>query len=291
MNVPRLETLLGWLEATMRLRGIKRHEWERDGAKLSYHEYGRTRPGRTLVLVHGLGTSTLSWVKVFGALGAKHHVLAIDLPGWGFSPPPPGKEFATIQDMVSLVTRFIETVSNRPVVLVGQSMGGWVCAKVAAARPDLIEELVLSNNAGVLYPEVGELRQRMDLKSQADVEAFWKEMWHQVPSMYRYFRADYVTKMHEPRIVGFFDSLTEADFINHDLPKLTMPVSILWGTSDRFIPMKTVDLMLPELPNARVYWIPRCGHIPALEQPREFIRILNGVLLKPNRDIPGAPSV
>lgn len=273
-----LQTFLTWLEALLRLRGVQRRTFGHDGMLLSYHEYGSRRRGHTVVLVHGLGTSNLTWVKVLGRLARRHHVYAVDLPGWGHSPLPAGAENATIPMHAEAVTRFVDSLPEKPVVLVGQSLGGWVCAKVAAARPDLVEHLVLCNNAGVLYPEVGELRAHMDLRTHEQVEAFWRILWHKVPALYRFFKEDYVAKMQGMKILGFFDSVQEGDFINGDLARITMPVSILWGTSDRFIPASTVDEMVAHLPDARVYWIPRCGHIPALERPREFLRLMNAIL-------------
>lgn len=273
-----VETVFKWVEALMRARGVKRRRLEAEGHTLSYHEYGPREAERTIVLVHGLGTSTLSWFKVIRPLGRRYRVLALDLPGWGFSPYPPGRDHSTVPDLVAAITLFLERVAGRPVVLIGQSMGGWACAKAAASRPDLVEELVLVNNAGVLYPEVAELRTRLDLRSPAMVDEFWRNMYHRVPRLYRLFRKDFVRRMHEPRILRFMDSLTEADFINADLGRLTVPVTILWGQEDRFIPAHTVDLMVRELRQGRVVWIPRCGHIPALERPREFLRIVNGIL-------------
>ena len=273
-----LETLLGWLETAMRIRGIRRHGWEQDGIRLSYHAAGRPGREHTVVLVHGLGSNTLSWVKVFPALARRYRVYALDLPGYGHSPMPTGKDHAPIPDQVEAVAKFLQSLPEKRVTLVGQSMGGWVCAKVAAKHPEIVEQLVLCNNAGVLYPDVGELRRALDLKTHDEVQRFWGTLWYRVPGFYRYFKGDYVSKMQARRVIGFFDSLQEADFINDDLPNLRMPVSILWGMNDRFIPAKTVDLMLPLLENGRVYWIPRCGHIPALERPDEFVRILRGLL-------------
>jgi pimeloyl-ACP methyl ester carboxylesterase len=287
----RVETFFGWLEASMRLRGVRRHRWQDGDLELSYHAYGRPDALRTIVLVHGLGTSTLSWMKVFGALGKKHRVLAVDLPGWGHSPFPKGKDHATIPDLVAAVTRFLEQVPGRKVVLVGQSMGGWVSAKVAAQRPDLVQELILSNTAGVLYPEVGRLREKLDVQTHKAVTEFWGDMWHRVPFFYKFFTGDYVAKMHEPRVLRFFDTLTEADFINQDLERLQMPISILWGTSDRFIPITTVDIMIKHLGSANIHWIPNCGHIPALEQPKEFVRIVEGILRSPMATSAGPSSM
>lgn len=273
-----VETVFRWVEALMRARGVRRRRLEVDGQHLSYHEYGPSGAGSTIVLIHGLGTSTLSWFKVFKRLGRRHRVLALDLPGWGLSPYPPGKDHSTIGDLSAAIVSFIEHVAKGPVILVGQSMGGWACAKAARQRPDLVTQLVLVNNAGVLYPEVAELRDRLDIRTPEMVEEFWRRMYHRVPRLYRLFRKDFVRRMQEPRIRGFMESLKQEDFINEDLAALTMRVTIIWGQEDRFIPISTVDLMLPKLRDGRVVWIPRCGHIPALERPREFSRVMEALI-------------
>lgn len=272
-----LATLLSTLERVMRLRGVRRRQWVHDGTPVVYHEVGR-RHSSPLVLVHGLGTNWLSWAKVVLRLGRTHHVYAIDLPGWGSSPFAAGRDHATISELAHTITGFLKEVVREPVVVIGQSLGGWVSAKVAARNPELVRQLVLTNNAGVYFPEVTSLRKTLDLQTHAEVVEFWQKMWHRVPSTYRYFTDDYVAKMHEPRVLKFLDSIMEADFINEDLPALPMPVSIIWGMSDRFIPITTVDVMLERLPDARVYWLPECGHIPALEKPRQYVRTLEAAL-------------
>lgn len=281
MTVPPLQKLLGWLDAALQLRGVKRRVWNGDGWTLSYHVGGPAESETVVVLVHGMGSSSLSWVKVLPALRRRYRVYAPDLPGWGYSPLPPGRDHVTMPQLTDAVVAFLETVVQRRVLLVGQSLGGWVAAKVAARRPDLVHQLVLCNSAGVFYPEVRSLRDLLDVRSQTQVESFWHQMWHKVPWFYRYFTDDYVAKMHEPRVLQFFDALQEGDFLNDDLARIQVPTSILWGTSDRFIPIETVDTMVRSLSDARVYWIPRCGHIPALERPKEFLRILRAIAPAP----------
>jgi len=271
--VPTIQTFFRLLDRAARVAGIRRKAMA-ETPRLSYLEAG-TGHARTVVLVHGLGTSALSWIKVMPRLGRRYHLLVPDLPGWGWSPLPDGKDHATVHELRDALIVFLERVAKLPVVLVGQSMGGWVSAKVAATRPDLVERLFLANSAGVLYPEVAELKQKLDVRSDDDVDSFWRNMYHRVPWFYRFFSDDYVAKMHEPRVLNFFESIQEESvFVNNDLQRITMPTTVLWGTADRFLPRSTVDILLAGLPDVKVHWIPRCGHIPALERPGEFVRIL-----------------
>jgi pimeloyl-ACP methyl ester carboxylesterase len=108
-------------------------------------------PERTFVLVHGLGGSTLSWYAV-GPLLARHgHVLALDLAGFGRTPRDERR--GRVSDQRRLVSRFIDaTVGDRPVVLVGNSMGGAISMLEAGLEPSRVEGLVLSNSVWGAYP-------------------------------------------------------------------------------------------------------------------------------------------
>ena len=121
---------------------MKSHFIDVDGPT-HYQEAGIDGP--VLVLVHGIGASYLSWDPVVKSLGETHRVLAIDLIGFGFTPPH-GRR-ATIERNAQLLIEFAETMTDRPVTLVGNSMGGLVSMLAAVERPDIIERLVLVNPA------------------------------------------------------------------------------------------------------------------------------------------------
>jgi pimeloyl-ACP methyl ester carboxylesterase len=101
--------------------------------------------GRVMLLVHGLGGSHLNWMSVAPRLAEHHRVLAIDLPGFGRSPLA-GRR-STIAANVDVVTRAIAQLSDGPIVLVGNSMGGLLSLGAAAMQPDLLHGLVLVDPA------------------------------------------------------------------------------------------------------------------------------------------------
>lgn len=274
-----LDRLMRVVELLLRLTGVRRKAFRlADGLELSYIEAG-AKPGRqTIVLLHGLGTSNLSWGRVIGRLRHRFHVVAPDLPGFGRSRLPAGKEHASVTDHGNALAEFLEHVPfATPVILVGQSMGGWLAVKAARRVPDRVSHLVLVNSAGVLYPGIEELQHIVTPSTKEEVFAFWKRMWHRVPAYYGLFWKDAASHMATANVRKFLESLQEGDFVNEDLALVKSPVTIIWGTEDRFIPAFTVDMMLEKLPVARVVWIPRCGHIPALEAPAEFVRVLGAV--------------
>ncbi len=99
-----------------------------------------------MLLVHGLGGSLLNWRDVTADLAGTHHVWSLDLIGFGRTPRA-GRE-ATIPNNFAVVARVAEHVGRgRPVVLVGNSMGGLISILVAARHPERVASLVLVDPA------------------------------------------------------------------------------------------------------------------------------------------------
>ncbi|MEV0849398.1 alpha/beta hydrolase [Streptomyces sp. NPDC049954] len=122
-------------------------------------------PGRTLVVrsrpparaglppalfVHGLGGSSQNWSALMQSLAGDLDAEALDLPGFGESPPPDDGDYS-ITGQARTVVRLIEARGRGPVHLAGNSMGGAVATRVAAARPDLVRTLTLVSPA---LPEI-----------------------------------------------------------------------------------------------------------------------------------------
>lgn len=104
---------------------------------IHWRDYGGSGP--LLVLIHGLGGSIASWDLIGPRLANTHRVVAMDLPGFGLSPPWRDYELDT---HARAVTRFLEHFNERA-TLVGNSLGGLLCEIVAAREPELVESLVL----------------------------------------------------------------------------------------------------------------------------------------------------
>jgi pimeloyl-ACP methyl ester carboxylesterase len=100
-------------------------------------EYGGS--GDLIVLVHGLGGSTANWLGVRTGLARHGRVVAIDLPGFGLSPP--ARDFR-LETHRQAIEDFIE-VEGAPATLIGNSTGGLLSEMVASHRPDLVDRLVL----------------------------------------------------------------------------------------------------------------------------------------------------
>ncbi|KPH99361.1 hypothetical protein OK074_6044 [Actinobacteria bacterium OK074] len=112
------------------------------------------QPARTglppALYVHGLGGSSQNWSELMPLLDGLVDSEALDLPGFGDSPPPDDGDYS-ISGHARAVIRHLDAAGRGPVHLFGNSMGGAVSTRVAALRPDLVRTLTLISPA---LPEI-----------------------------------------------------------------------------------------------------------------------------------------
>ncbi|SEE43982.1 Pimeloyl-ACP methyl ester carboxylesterase [Streptomyces sp. 3213] len=96
--------------------------------------------------VHGLGGSSQNWSLLMARLDGVVDSEALDLPGFGDSPPPDDGDYS-VTGHARAVIRYLDAAGRGPVHLVGNSLGGAVATRVAAVRPDLVRTLTLVSPA------------------------------------------------------------------------------------------------------------------------------------------------
>ncbi|REK85397.1 alpha/beta hydrolase [Streptomyces inhibens] len=104
--------------------------------------------------VHGLGGSSQNWSALMPLLADRLDGEAIDLPGFGQSPPPDDGNHS-VSAQARAVIRYLDAAGRGPVHLIGNSLGGAVTTRVAAVRPDLVRTLTL------ISPALPELRPQL----------------------------------------------------------------------------------------------------------------------------------
>ena len=108
---------------------------------LNWRDYGGS--GDTIVLIHGLGGSIANWQAIGPRLAKQFRVVALDLPGFGLSPPGPDWSLDT---HAKAVRAFIDEVAGSATLL-GNSLGGLLAEMIAAKSPEFLETLVLVSPA------------------------------------------------------------------------------------------------------------------------------------------------
>jgi pimeloyl-ACP methyl ester carboxylesterase len=250
--------------------------------------------GSPVLLVHGLGNSSLVWRRVIPGLARNHLVIAADLPGFGHSSP------TRQRPLLDAYTGFLAELIRRagrgvPAAIVGNSVGGAVAMRLALTHPALVERLVLVDPAGVgqgvpswwrlvrfeplvrllsavpltLTPRpvlehvIGAAYRRMAFADPSHVSErsvrLFAERLNSRDRIHRFLR-----NAHD--VVDAFEG--EVQRLEHPLP---VPVLALWGRHDRLVPLHDALALLERLGELEVRIIEDAGHSPQLEAPEAFL--------------------
>ncbi|OAN43879.1 alpha/beta hydrolase [Chloroflexus islandicus] len=265
--------------ALLRL-GATSHERRLAGIRAHYYAMPARGEGNLpVLLLHGIADRAQTWSFVMPKLTTIGPVYALDLAGFGLSGFPPGQRYATIEQQTALVQAMIREVIGRPTLIVGNSMGGWIAVRVALATPELVAGIVLLAPGGAI------LRGReswepflhtIELPDGRTVRKVLRQMYGR-PPLPLYFAGEGLRSIfRRDPVTQFVAALDEHALLRpEDLRALRVPVAMIWGEDDYFIPRESRDFFCANLPHARVIFLPRCGHMPQQQRPREvaaFIR-------------------
>jgi pimeloyl-ACP methyl ester carboxylesterase len=299
--------------------------WPGELVQIGDHQvYVRSTPDKTgepALCVHGLAGSSRNWTDLIDLLRPRLACDALDLPGFGDSPPRPDRRYS-VAALAQTVAALIESRKNK-VHLIASSLGGTVAVKVAATRPDLIRTLTLISPAlpdprphpdqvhfAVLsLPGVGPrlLRKYDALPPQnrvadvittcfADPARFGAERFAaEVAELARRDTLDHATAA----LIGTIRTLT-ADFFRkgrhtgwRDAARVTAPALVIYGSDDRVVDPRMAGRAAHAFANARIVVLPRTGHLAHMEHPEQVaaeIAIMLDATAQRAREFPLAPA-
>ena len=276
------------------------------------------------LFVHGLEGSSRNWTDLMDLLRPHLACDALDLPGFGDSPPRPDRRYS-IAALAQTVITLIEKHHQNPVHLVGNSLGGAVCVKVAATRPELIRTLTL------ISPALPDLRPRLDL-----VRFPVMGLPRVGPRLIRHYQAALPPERRVAAVIatcfsnpGLFpqarlaaeaaelgrrDSLEYAgaalvgsaralttEFLRRgrrspwqDAARVTAPTLVVYGARDRLVDPRAAGRAAHQFKDARIVVLPRTGHVAQMEHP-DLVAAEIGILLDSAaagraREFPLAPA-
>jgi len=236
--------------------------------------------GAPLLFLHGAG-GIPAWDGALPLLAREYHVYAPLLPGFGRST---GLEH--LEDQLDLVLHCFDVMEaldlQRPYVL-GESMGGWMAAEMAALRPRDIGRLALAAPVGLW-------------RDEAPVADMFGMMPHElVPYLFHdqscpaaqvlqavttlFSEKDDRTQEQVEFLISLVRGFrTAAKFLfpipehglEKRLPRIKAPTLVVWGTEDRFVQPLYARIFGEKIPGARVHMIENTGHLVGLERPAPY---------------------
>lgn len=249
--------------------------------------FERRGDGPPLVLMHGIGHRWQAWEPVIDRLAAERDVIAVDLPGFGASPPlPPGRSY-TLDTMVTVMGDFIEKLGLERPHLAGNSLGGLFALE--AADRGLARSVTALSPAGFFTPlelkyAAAALRaSRLGARLPASTLRRLARSPRRRALMFGmiYGRPDLIsidTLLADAAAlrgaVGFAPTLRAGRGITFHGELKEVQATIAWGTRDRLLRTGQAVRAQQALPNARFVWLHGCGHVPMADDPELVAKVL-----------------
>jgi pimeloyl-ACP methyl ester carboxylesterase len=246
---------------------------EVEGARIRYVEMGE---GPAVVLIHGFASSLETWGTVAPTLAKSHHVIALDLKGFGWSSRPPGDYSPRAE--ARLVLALLEQRGVHRAAVVAHSWGSSVALAMALEAPDRVSRVALYD-AWVYEEQLPSLFvwARAEGLGDALFGMFYGERADEKMERAFYDKDKYLTERLADEVERALDrpGTTAAALaavrgqrfseMQTHYASLEQPVLLLWGREDEVTLLTYGERLARDLKHARLVTYPRCGHFPMIE--------------------------
>ena len=249
-----------------------------EGVALHYHLEGDA-DGMPIVFANALGTDFRLWDKIIARLPAGLRILRFDKRGHGLSSCPGGDYH--MDELVDDCARLLQALDIRDCLFVGLSIGGLIAQGMAIRYPQLLRAMVISNSAARIGNEAM-WRERIALLRSDGIEAIADNI------MQRWFARGFreqqalelaawrnmLTRTPADGYIGCCAAIAASDFTEHSAA-LDLPTLLIAGREDGSVPPEVVRATADLITDSRYEVIEDAGHLPCVERPDEYARILN----------------
>ena len=235
----------------------------------------RGQGGTPLLFLHGVGSDRSAWLPQLERFGAERLTLAIDYPGYGESALRHG---ATRSDFASTALAVLDALGIEQVHVCGLSLGGVVALCMHAAAPHRIASLVLADTFAV-HPEGRAIRDRslaaaeeLGMRGLAEARA---EALLAAPAdpHVRHKVIETMSRIDPAAYALAAEAVWLAD-LREEAAAVRCPTLVLCGSEDRITPPDLSLALKTLIPDAGLIEVAGAGHLPNVEQPAIFNRVL-----------------
>lgn len=272
--------VLGATAAVLRAAcGVRHRTVVVDGYAWHYLDSGGE--GRPVVLlVHGFGADKDNWLAYARLLRRRFRVVAPDLPGFGDTAREPGRDYSIAAQAEGLA-RFAAALGLARAHVAGNSLGGLIAAWLALRHPGFVASLALLDSAGVDGARKSEADLAIDrgenpfaIDDYAAFEAMLARLAYRPPRLPGFLKRALYAEMRrrQPFLKSQLWKLVaemRSDLLAEQLPRLQVPVLVLWGREDRLVDVSSAVAIHQRVPGSRLVILDEVGHVPMFEAPRE----------------------
>jgi pimeloyl-ACP methyl ester carboxylesterase len=247
-------------------------------------EVRRLGRGRPLLVLHGEDGLEAD-LPFVATLAKSREVILPSHPGFGRSSRPDWVQ--TVDDISYLYLDLLEKLGLKGLDVIGCGLGGWIAAEIAAKTCERLRRLVLVDAFGIKVggpyerdiadffylppPKVAALKFHDPAKGARDFKSMPDEALEIVArnreSLARFCWTPF---MHNPQLV-------------HRLHRIALPTLVIWGDSDGIVTPAYGKALAKKIPGARFALVKKTGHLPHLEQPEAFLKLVGPFLAAKGR--------
>lgn len=257
-------------------------------------DHARAGSGAPLLLIHGIGHRREAWGGVPELLAQRHDVVAIDLPGFGRSPRPVRPDTGRVESLAEQVARWLPSLGLERPHVVGNSLGGIIALHLAAAGH--AASVTALSPAGFATPVgmavatanlVG-MRAGSYVPERVLRTATRSDRIRRIAMRNLYENADRITPdqfigdtLNLRRSKGFWPTFAHSAR-GFRLPQVPddLPLTIGWGTKDKLLLPTQAERARAAYPHARIVKLPRCGHVPMVDDPALVVRVVEETVVR-----------
>ena len=250
---------------------------------LNHHRSGTGPP---LVLLHGLGHRWQAWAPVLSTLAEHHDVIAIDLPGFGESPVPPGGMPVGMSATVAGLAAILDELGLSQPHVAGNSLGGAIALELAASGH--AASATAFSPAGFYTPAEG--RRAVTILGMMRATTFQPTLFLKASLRAPMVKARsfgplvvHPDRLSHERAVGDALALRRGSGFRSVVRSARtytyegapdVPVTVAWGSKDHILQPHQAQRARERLPKARHVDLPGCGHVPMSDDPDLVARVV-----------------
>lgn len=241
-----------------------------DGLTVRFDERGSGRP---VLVLHG-GAGPQSVLGFAQALSTRARVITPTHPGFAGEPRP--EWFDSVDDLAHTYLELLEQLDLQDVTVIGSSIGGWIAAEMAVRDTSRLRNIVLVDAAGIqvegqtiadVFPLTPDQLSALSFHNPA---RFRVDPATLGPEVVAARAANFQTLAVYARKQGMADPK-----LRRRLARVKIPVLVVWGESDGVVSPDYGRALAQSFPNARFELISEAGHLPQLEQPERFMKVVS----------------
>lgn len=227
--------------------------------------------GPLFVFLHGLVGLNEHWDNVVSLVQHRIRCALVEVPLLQLS-----GEDCSIDGVVELTAGLLRQEGLQPAVLVGNSFGGHVAARLAIDHPDLVEGLVLAGASGLIEKSIVsdiQIHPSREWLSRKIAELFYDPQAHMRESDLDRAHRELSSRQGRVAMVRLSKS-ARRNHLGDRMAEIRCPTLLIWGREDVVTPPDAAEGFHARLADSHLVWLERCGHAPMMEQPGKFAELV-----------------